>query len=102
MTLGEYINILEATNKTKLLPIGLDNPHSWRGDYFKLAFEPVENITVGEMLEAAKSALGATYEGYKGGEYTMHEDTSIHVDFKGRWSDGNEIWNLLLKFMLYN
>jgi len=79
MTLDELIAVLEVENPAKVLPLGFSNPHSWRGDYMELAFEPTANVTVGAMHADARSALGATYEGYKGGQYTMHGYTDCHV-----------------------
>lgn len=38
-----------------------------------MAFAPKDNVTFGEMLEHARIAIGATFSGYKGGEYTMGE-----------------------------
>lgn len=70
---------------------------SYRGDYAQLALErgegfvydePAEhmeergwrrNDTVAKLLEAAKAAVGATFEGYKGGEFTMDEDSPIYL-----------------------
>src|SRR5665213_1560448 len=100
MTLNDYITRLEQADPATKVPVGLGDPHSWRGDYAELAFEPVRDTTVGEMLAAARSALGATYQGYKGGEYLMTGDTTIHVDMHGRWSDGRAIWAMLLDLML--
>jgi hypothetical protein len=71
MTLNELIRYLEKEDPKKVVAIGFNNPHSYRGYYEDLAFEPAKNITVGEMLDCAKGALGKTYEGYKGGEYKM-------------------------------
>lgn len=42
------------------------------------------------MLENAKSALGATFYGYKGGEYTMHEYTYCWIAEYGT-SKGDKI-----------
>ena len=100
MTLNDYITRLEQADPTLTVPIGLGDPHSWRGDYAEMAFEPVRDTTVGEMLAAARSALGATYQGYKGGEYLMTGDTTIHVDSYGCWTDGSAIWTMLLDLML--
>ena len=100
MTLGEYIKILESKDPTKTVENGLGNPHSWRGSYRELAFEPIGTTTIDHMLGEARSALNNTYEGWKGGEFYMDEDTSINIDFEGNFSDGDTIWNMLLDFML--
>lgn len=72
MSLSTIIDRLKKEDPARIVAHGFHNPHSYRGDYEQLAFEPTENVTVGSMLACAESALGATYSGYKGGEYTMH------------------------------
>jgi hypothetical protein len=71
VTLAELIARLEAANPQQVVTRGFDSPHSYRGDYMDLAFEPATDITVGDMLDAARSALGETFTGYKGGDFTM-------------------------------
>lgn len=93
MTLSEYINVLKQFDPNKRLPVGLGNPRSWRGYYYELAFEPVVDITIGEMLEIAQSCIGKTFIGYNGGEYTMDEHTTIHVD---RYSESKDLGLILL------
>jgi hypothetical protein len=99
MTLAELITALEAEDPRKVVPHGFTDPHSWRGDYMDLAFEPASNVTVGAMLADARSALGAVFHGYKGGEYTMEEYTSCWLAEYGN-GDGETIGPLLLKLML--
>lgn len=98
MTLGDLIAYLKKEDKEKVVPKGFNNPHSYRGYYDELAFEPAENITVGEMLKAAEGALGQTFTGYKGGEYTMGEYTEIHLANYGDCGEG--IGTTLLDYML--
>lgn len=100
MTLAELIAALEAENPAKVLPHGFTRPHSYRGDYMDLSFEPASNITVAAMLADARSALGATFHGYKGGEYEMREYTDCWLAEYGRC--GETIGPLLLKLMLAN
>lgn len=76
LTLGELIAKLDAMPATT--PVGLVEPHSYRGYYRDLAFEPGES-TAGAVLEAARAALGATFEGYKGGDYVMGKSTPVWV-----------------------
>lgn len=97
MTLGELIKLLE-TEEDRILPIGFDHPHSYRGYYDQLAFEPVENITVKKMLEAARSAVGKTFHGYKGGVYPMNEWTTVYIAPYGVC--GEEIGYLSMAFIL--
>ena len=71
MTLGELIEELKRHDRNKIVPMGFHHPHSYRGYYDQLAFEPARNITVGEMLNCAQEALNTTYPGWKGGDFTM-------------------------------
>ena len=98
MTLGELIERLEAADPDRIVRVGFSNPHSYRGHYVELAFEPAENVTVASMLEAARSALGSTYEGWKGGDFTMHEYTDVWLAIEGRTGEG--IGPTLLDYML--
>lgn len=98
MTLGELITALEAADAEQIIPNGFDTPHSYRGYYNELAFEPATDITVAEMLEAARSALGETYEGWKGGQYKMTAHTDCWLAEEGCL--GETIGPLLLKLML--
>lgn len=97
--LGGIIERLEREDPNRVLPIGFDDPHSFRGHYEQLAFEPRRNIPIGNVLRAARSALGATYEGYKGGHYTMSEWTTCWIANYGSASD-NLIGPLLLELLL--
>jgi hypothetical protein len=98
MTLGELITMLEQEDPKRVVKHGFDNPHSYRGYYHDLAFEPAFNVPVGEMLAAARSALGATYEGYKGGDYTMSDYTDCWLASYG--DCGETIGALLVSLML--
>jgi hypothetical protein len=58
-------------------PDGID---SYRGIYSELALGIGDaEVLVGDFLKDCKSALGQTYNGYKGGLYTMSKDTQIWV-----------------------
>jgi hypothetical protein len=81
MLLKELIEILERCELSKTVE-GFGNPHSYRGYYDKLAFEPM-TTTIKDMLEAALSANGECYTGYKGGEFTMDGDTEVHIAYEG-------------------
>lgn len=76
MTLGELIATLAAMPADT--PVSLSDPHSYRGYYSDLAFEPGAS-TAGAALEAARAALGATFEGYKGGDFVMGKSTPMWV-----------------------
>ncbi len=98
MTLEELIHALEWASPDLRVPLGFANPHSYRGYYTDLAFEPEEDTTVREMLACAKSALGQTYSGYKGGDYTMSGYTDVWLAFHG--FTGETIGPVLLDYML--
>lgn len=65
---------------------------SYRGFYDRLGLDwgDWEQGTVGGLLEKARAADGATFEGYKGGEYMMSRDTAVYVAAYG-YSDGNQL-----------
>lgn len=79
MNLGKLIIYLERLDPATVFPQGFTRPHSYRGYYEQLAFEPAKNVTAGAMLADARKALGATYQGYKGGEYRMSEWTDVNL-----------------------
>lgn len=57
-------------------PKGVD---SYRGYYDQLAIDVGEDsyMTVKDLLELLEKAIGKTFTGYKGGSYTMSEDTPV-------------------------
>lgn len=99
-SLGELIEALEAADPALTVPIGFGRPHSWRGDYSELAFDPAADTTVADMLAAARSAVGATYEGWKGGDFTMSLHTSVYLAEPREL--GETLGQLLLSLMLAN
>jgi hypothetical protein len=85
VTLGQLIDTLEAAEPTRVVVDGFGEPDSWRGVYAFLAFAPKNGTTVAEMLAHAKSAVGSTYTGYKGGDFTMTRETPCHIAAYGVW-----------------
>lgn len=79
MRLGELISLLERMPQDMVVENGFGGPHSYRGYYERVAFSPALNVTVASMLAHATSALGKTFQGYKGGDYVMDEHTLCHV-----------------------
>ncbi len=98
-TLGNLIARLEKEDPARVLPLGFTHAHSYRGYYEDLAFEPAENVTVGHMLAEARSAMGRTFTGYKGGEYQMSEWTTVWLAPYGETGEtlGPVFLDLLLK-----
>jgi hypothetical protein len=77
MTLGELIDHLKALPPEYTVQ-ELKEPRSYRGYYSDLAFEhPQGTTTAAKALEVAYSALGETFQGYKGGDSTMDRNTPI-------------------------
>ena len=90
LSFGELIARLEKENQDnpgKFLRFGFRNPHSYRGFYEGIAFEPANKISVEEMLASAKDALGKTFQGWKGGDYIMGEHTPVYIGEYGDCGD---------------
>lgn len=90
MILGELIEALDAcpdhfaTVEINGQPPGLFD--SYRGYYDQLALGTgQEAMKVAQLLAAARAAVGREYEGYKGGEYVMSEDTPVWFAEYGSW-----------------
>ncbi len=79
MTLGKLISILKVMDPNEVMPNGFNNPHSYRGYYEQLAFEPAMNVKVRDMLKDAEDSLGKTFTGYKGGQFKMESYTDIWI-----------------------
>lgn len=85
MTLGKLISALESVAKDRKI-VGIGSPMSYRGYYSDLAFSPSKDAeTVAVVLDRAKSCMGRVFEGYKGGDYMMGENTPI---FSAEYGDG--------------
>lgn len=98
MTLAELIESLSKYPPETVVPIGFSEPHSYRGHYTEVAFVIKNNTTVGDMLYAARSAMGTTYEGWKGGSFTMNEYSHCYlVENEGKI--GEEIGPVLIRYM---
>lgn len=96
--LGDIINAFAALPADQVLPIGLHAPHSYRGDYMDLAFEVAYDVTAGEVADMLASCIGQTFDGYKGGYYTMYKSTSCWISEYGT-SGGDRIGAVLLHFL---
>lgn len=82
-TLGELIEWLEKQPQDKWVRDGFGSPHSDRGDYSDCAFDPKEGALIEDMLRHAKSALGTTFKGWKGGNYVMEEYVNVLIGEHG-------------------
>lgn len=87
LTLGEIIAALEELPSDATVKRGFGCGESYRGWYDRIAFMPMEEATVGSMLEEAMVADGSVLEGYKGGEYRMDKGTLCH---RADWGEFGE------------
>lgn len=91
MTLGELIKALERKGAEESVRIGFVHfkpdltIRSYRGDYSQLAigYKDGGDCKVGELVAVLKEAVGKEFTGYKGGEYTMDEDTPVYIANSG-------------------
>lgn len=95
MTLGRLIDRLTLV-ADQSLPVIFDfGPKpttlaSWRGIYAELALgydDVVASPTVAELLAECRRADGATFTGWKGGDFTMGRETAVWVANPGETSD---------------
>jgi hypothetical protein len=103
MNLGQLIETLAAAPSN--LRVRFDNGdrpqkfYSWRGSYDELTLHesfgkwdpetgmstPDPSITVKQLLAAARKADGATFQGYKGGDFKMDVHTPVWADPYGEY-----------------
>jgi hypothetical protein len=98
MTLGTLIDWLKQQDPDLIVKDGFGYPHSDRGSYEELAFDPLPEAKIGDMLKFAKEANGSTYMGWKGGEYRMDKNTSVYIGEYGKC--GEEITSIHFKYWL--
>jgi hypothetical protein len=81
-TLGDLIDRLYQLPPDMLILLG--EAESYRGYYRDLAFVPLDQPrTVREARNEAENADGGTFEGYKGGDFTMDLDTPVWYSHYG-------------------
>ncbi len=95
MTLGQLIAELEKLPPERTI-VGFGNPHSYRGYYSDLAFEPTEDeITVINLLTSCREdCMGQKFEGYKGGDFYMTAETPLWISDWG-YSSGMRVMGLV-------
>lgn len=91
--LGELIDTLTHfyVNESVTYAMGyVGKPTSWRGSYNELTLPPeseaVGICTVGDLAKALIAADGATFGGWKGGEYVMNRNTFVWADEPGGYT----------------
>ncbi len=91
LSLRETISLLSITPDDAPAQIewggelwGFEGVGSYRGYYSDLALEPAKGESnVRAIRQALENAIGETYGGYKGGEYTMGPTTPLWVSYHG-------------------
>lgn len=94
-TLGNFIQELESLDRKERCVyfdfggLSPDSFSSYRGYYDNLALDwsAVNTVTVSQLIERCKDCVGKSFEGYKGGYYTMNLDTPVWVASYGKTSD---------------
>jgi hypothetical protein len=83
MTLCTLLKTLDGLHALDLVE-GFKRPHSYRGYYDDVAFEPAgEKMKVCDLIAICKSAIGKTFEGWKGGSFEMDETTPVWIAERG-------------------
>lgn len=94
-TLAELQALLDQCPDNAVVARGFADPHSWRGVYAEVAFEPITNAVIHHMKEAVALALTETFVAYKGGNYRYNPRTACHLDYWGEYKDLP--WDAVLK-----
>lgn len=89
--IGELAALLRATTLDKV--VIADTPNgpvtvspdvmSYRGYYDQLAIEPDGQTTAGDLATALSEAIGESFQGYKGGDYSMSRNTPVWLSHYG-------------------
>ena len=91
LTLGKAIEQLSKFEEKESIRFDYEdkapgNPHSYRGYYSDLSFEPCqidESAKVGSFLKDLKDSLNKEFTGWKGGDFFMGENTPLWVATEG-------------------
>lgn len=82
MTLGYMIEILDGMGDAEVA--NLTDPHSYRGYYEDLAFEPSDGTrTAKSLADECRRCMGQVFVGYKGGDFVMDALTPVWVSEYG-------------------
>lgn len=97
-TLGILIDWLKEQDQNLTVKDGFGDPHSDRGSYDELAFDPLPEAKISDMLKCAESAVGREFQGWKGGDYEMGLNTPVYI---GEWGAcGDAITPIHFKYWL--
>lgn len=99
-TIKDAIEFLQPYDHNRIVKLGWGkgSGHSYRGYYHELGLEPMENVTIGEMISELKENIGAIHCGWKGGEFYYDENSFINLSEEG--NTGTPISNILLKGLI--
>lgn len=94
MRLGQLIDALKMSPQENVLlvsgptSLGPTSVNSYRGYYEDLAIAVEEGARpkVCDFVRVLEQAIGKTFQGYKGGDYTMDKGTLVWVSNYGRAS----------------
>lgn len=101
MNLKQLKSHFENMDSNEKLDYSLSNPFSWRGSYDEVAFDIEEKpSTPKENLDKIKEAYNETFYGYKGGEFTFDDCTSINFEQDtGSYTDGGYCEKLISELL---
>lgn len=81
LRLKDFKDYIESFDNGTEFNYGISKPFSWRGSYDEVAFAIIEKpMTRDDVLKMIDLAYSETFDGYKGGEYTYKDHTSVHFE----------------------
>lgn len=83
MNLGQLESMLKTQPDNHVCKNGFKSPHSYRGYYDMVSFEPARDVKVIEMKKAVEEALTKQFTGWKGGEYRYDHTTPVYFAIEG-------------------
>lgn len=84
MKIREVIEYLRRFPSDFLLERSLGEFHSYRGDYHSLGVSySSAPIYLADQIKMFEIASAATFDGYKGGQYSMTLDADVYLAFSG-------------------
>ncbi len=95
----DLIHLLEQEDPTTIIKEGFDEEYSYRGYYQDLGVQSARNVSIQTMLTILKRAVDNTYEGWKGGDFTMGKYTDVFLT-PGPGDTGIELSQKLFGYML--
>lgn len=79
LTVNEVIQSLEAHHQSASVCGVQCDGGSYRGSYDNFYIESGGRTTVGDLVSFLHSVIGESFDGYKGGSYTMDSDSMCFV-----------------------